>query len=71
MKVNASCLYFKGKPNQMHEFRKEKYKNEPIAFWQNIPFTDKSKFEIFNVKNHQKYGEVLMKSLTTSAYLKP
>ena len=25
----------------------KKYKNEPIAFWENILFTDESKFEIF------------------------
>ena len=39
----------------------KKYKNEPIAFWENIIFTDESKFEIFDSKKKkktQKYGEV-------------
>ena len=49
MKVYTACLYFKGKSNQTPEFRK-KFKNEPIAFWENILFTDGSKFEIFGVK---------------------
>ena len=50
MKVNTTYLYFKGKPNQTHEFHKKKmYKNEPIAFW-----TDGCKFEIFGVKKSPK-----------------
>ena len=32
----------------------EKYKNEPIAFWKNILFTDESKFEILGGKKPQK-----------------
>ena len=32
----------------------KKYKNEPIVFWKNIPFTDESKSEIFGVKKPPK-----------------
>ena len=31
-----------------------KYKTGPIAFWENILFTDESKFEIFGVKKPPK-----------------
>ena len=51
MKVNTACLYFKGKPNKTHEFRKKKYKKKPIAFRENILFTDESKFEIWRSMN--------------------
>ena len=36
----------------------KKFKIEPIALRENLIFTDESKFEIFDVKNPQKYGEV-------------
>ena len=32
----------------------KKYKNEPIALWKNILFTDEIKFEIFGVKKPSK-----------------
>ena len=50
--------------------KKKKYKNEPIALWENILVTDGSKFEIFGVKKPPKIWRSVNEELSDKCMAK-